>query len=234
MTSNRHASVATAAVLLALALVLGGQSLADATARNAPNGALTGQAVGRAGFAYLTGLRKFAAALLWNRLDPQMHKYYGGDIGLGKMTFLLPNMKAIVSLDPQFVDAYYVAPEVLIDSGLEPGVTTAEAARRLRAGLDLAAEGVAKNPKSGLLLTSCAQLLATYGKDFKDALVYADASLAPDVIWRTDEEQWDQFALMRAIFRKAGDTAREAQVNAVMAAIDANPNATKNPVDHDE
>jgi hypothetical protein len=223
---------AVLAVILALGVVLGGQALADAAAPDVPNGALTGQAMGRAGFAYLTGLRQFGAALLWNRLEPQMHQYYGG-VGLGKMGFMLPSIKAIVSLDPQFVEAYYVAPEILIESGQQPGVTLDEAAVRLKTGLDLAREGVDSNPKSGVLLVSYAQLLFTAGKDVQAALPYAVASLRPDVVWRSDEEQWDQFALLRAIFQKADDWVRVHEVQAVMDAIDANPNATKIVTDGD-
>jgi hypothetical protein len=232
VTEGRRIPAAIAAVALALALVLGGQYVADATAPSVPNAALTGQAVGRAGFAYLTGLRKFGAALLWNRLEPQMHKYYRE--GLQNLTFMLPSIKAIVTLDPQFIDAYYVAPGILIEYGKKPGTTPAQAASDLKAGLDLAKEGVLNNPKSGILLTSYAQLLWTNGKALKAALPYAEASLAKDVVWRSDEEQWDQFALIRDLFAKAGDTAREAQVKAVMAAIDANPNATKIVTDGDE
>jgi hypothetical protein len=231
VTGRHHTPPAAAAlaVVLALALVLASQSLADAAAPGAPNGALTGRAVGRAGFAYLTGLRKFAAAVLWNRLEPQMHEYYGG-AGLGRMVFMLPNIQAIVALDPQFVEAYYVAPEILIESGKQPGVSAQEAASRLKAGLDLAREGAANNPKSGVALASCAELVFTRGNDLKAALPYAEAALASDVVWRTDEERWDMYAILRAIFTKAGDTALAAQVQAVMDAIAADPNATKNPV----
>ena len=233
MTHRRQSTATVLAIVLALALVLGGQALADVAAPDVPNGALTGQAMGRAGFAYLTGLRQFAAALLWNRLEPQMHQYYGG-VGLGKMGFMLPSIKAIVTLDPQFVEAYYVAPEILIDSGLEPGVSPAEAAIRLQTGLDLAKEGAENNPKSGIALSSYAELLYTRGKDLQAALPYALAALQPGVVWRTDEEQWDQYAVLKAIFQQDGDWVRVHEVQAVRDAIDANPNATMNKSDEDE
>jgi len=213
---------ATAAIaVLALLVVLGGQALADSAAPGAPNGALTGQAMGRAGFAYLTGLRKFGAAFLWNRLEPQMHEYYGG-AGLGRMTFMLPNVKAIVTLDPQFVEAYYVAPEILVEAG------------RLQAGLDLAKEGVDQNPKSGLLLGSYAELLLTRAKDAKAALPYAERAMASDIYWSTDEERWDTMAILRVVFKNNGLTAREAAAKAIMDAISADPDATMNPVEPDE
>lgn len=232
MTGRRAVLPAALAVLVALAIVVSGQSLADAAAPEVPNGALTGQAVGRAGFAYLTGLRKFGAAALWNRLDPQMHEYYGAT-GLGRMVFMLPNVKAIVTLDPQFVEAYHVAPVILIDSGKEPGVSAAEAEARLKTGLDLAREGVTNNPKSGVLLVSYAELLFTRAKDLTAALPYADRAFAPDVVWRTDEEHWNALALMRAIFTKAGDTTKAAAAQAIMTRIENDPNATMNAVDDD-
>ena len=229
---RRRAFAAAVSVALALALVLGGQALADATAPDVPNGALTEQVMGRAGFAYLTGLRQFGASLLWNRLEPQMHEYYGR-AGLGKMGFMLPSIKAIVTLDPQFVEAYYVAPEILIESGQEPGISSEEAATRMQTGLDLAKEGVSNNPKSGVLLQSYAELLFTRAKDLTAALPYALAALKSDVVWRTDEEKWDSYAILRDIFMKADDWVRVAEVKAVMKAIDADPNATMNKTDGD-
>ena len=233
MTERLQTRATAVIVVLALLVVLGGQTLADRAAPEAPNGALTGQAMGRAGFAYLTGLRKFAAAFLWNRLEPQMHEYYG-EVGLGKMTFMLPSIKAIVTLDPQFVEAFYVAPQILIDSGVLPGVPSAVAAARLEAALDLAKEGAVNNPKSGIAVTSYAELLLTRAKDPTAALAYAERAMAPDMVWRTDEEQWDAMAVLKAVFEKNRLPGKEAEAQAVMDAIDANPNATMNPVDPNE
>ena len=221
MTERLTTRITAAIVAFALVVVLGGQALADRAAPDVPNGALTGRALGRAGFAYLTGLRQFGAALLWNRLEPQMHEYYGG-VGLGRMTFMLPNIKAIVTLDPQFVEGYYVAPEILIESG------------HAQAGLDLAKEGVANNPRSGELLTSYAQLLLTVSHTVSAALPYAERAIAADTVWRTDEEKFDGYAIARAVFLKNGLPQKAAEAQTVMDAISANPNATKNPVDTNE
>jgi hypothetical protein len=218
--------VATLAVVVALTVVLAGQALADRAAPEVPSGVVTGQVMGRAGFAYLTGMRVFIADLLWNRLDPLMDTYYRAHYGLGNMTFMLPSIEAIVALDPQFVDAYYSPPEILIDNGLLPGTSPEEAKVRLQTGLALAEQGVTNNPQSGLLLASYAELLWTRAKDLKAALPYAERAMRKGVIWRTDEEEWDSMAILRDIFKKAGDTALEDQAKAVMAAIDANPNAT--------
>jgi tetratricopeptide (TPR) repeat protein len=220
VTERLQTRAAAAIVVMALVAVLGGQALADRAAPEVPNGALTGQALGRTGFAYLTGLRQFAAAFLWNRLEPQMHEYYGG-VGLGRMTFMLPNVKAIVTLDPQFVEAYYVAPEILIESG------------NLQGGLDLAKEGVDNNPKSGLLLASYAQLIWTRGNDLQAALPYADRALADDVVWRWDDEKWEGMAVVRTIFEKAGQPDKAAAAKAIQTAIESDPNATVRPTDED-
>jgi len=233
VTQRSRTGAAIAAAALCIALVLGGQALADAAAPEAPNGALTGQAMGRAGFAYLTGLRQFGAVLLWNRLEPQMHKYYGGDIGLGKMTFMLPNIKAITMLDPQFVEGYYVAPEILIDSARVSSVPAQEAKRRIEAGLALAKEGIDNNPKSGILLASYAQLIWTRGDDLKAALAAAKRGMADDIVWRWDDEEWESMAIFKAVFEKSGETTLAAQAQAIRDAIDANPNATARPQDTD-
>jgi hypothetical protein len=61
-------------ICLALALILGAQALAEASA---PPVQQMSQAkvVGQTGFAYLGGLRLMAAGLLWGGLDAQWHQY---------------------------------------------------------------------------------------------------------------------------------------------------------------
>jgi hypothetical protein len=218
--------LATLVVVAALTVVLAGQSLADRAAPEVPNGVVTGQVMGRAGFAYLTGLRVFVADLLWNRLDPLMDTYYRAHYGLGHMTFMLPSVEVITMLDPQLIDAYYVAPEILIENGRLPGSSPQEAKARLQTALELAKEGVINNPKSGLLLQSYAQLLWTYGKDLKAALPYAERAMQKGVVWRTDEEEWDSMAILADIFKKAGMPEQAAAAQAVKTEIDNNPNAT--------
>lgn len=223
MSERARPWFATLAVVLALTVVLAGQTLADRVTPTASNGALTGQAVGRAGFAYLTGLRVFVADLLWNRLDPLMDTYYRAEYGLAHMTFMLPSVEAIVALDPQFVDAYWVAPQILIGNGLLSGTTPQEAKSRLLTGLALAKQGVENNPDSGVLLDSYAQLLWVYGKDLAAAVPYAERAMLPGTVWRTYEEEFDSMAIARDVFKKAGMPARAAAAQAVMNAIRNKP-----------
>lgn len=218
-TARRWLALPAVAALLALALV--GNALARP--RIATGGAsAVGSTVGRAGFAYLTGLRVFAADLLWNRLDPQMHEYYGGHIGLGHMRFMLPNFYVINWLDPQFVDTYYVGPEILVENG------------RLEQALALAKEGVDNNPHSGLLIVSWAQYEFEKAHHLGDAVLLADRATRADTVWRSDEEKWDSYAIVKAIYDKAGLKGKASAVQAVKDAISANPNATTTPADSDK
>ena len=201
-----------------LSFVLVGQALAKpqiaASSRVEP-----GAAVGKAGFAYLTGLRVFAADALWLRLDPQMHEYYGGHTGLGHMRFMLPNFYVINWLDPQFVDTYFIGPEILVDNG------------KIKEALALAKEGVDNNPRSGMLIVSEAQYYLNETKDLAAAVSLADRATRPDTIWRWDDEKWDSYAIIKAIYTKAGLKDKAAAAQAVKDAIDANPNATSMPAD---
>jgi tetratricopeptide (TPR) repeat protein len=205
---RRWLAVAAAAVLLIVALA--GNALAR------PQIAVgtvvePGAAVGQAGYAYLTGLRVVAADMLWNRLDP-LQDYY--TFGLKHMRFMLPNFFIINWLDPQFVDSYFVGPEILMENG------------RVKEALALCQQGVDNNPRSGLLISSEAQYYLTKTKNLAEAVRLADRAMQPDTIWRWDDEKWQGYAFMRGIYRKAGMTAKVKQCTAVMHAIDVNPNAT--------
>ena len=83
-----------------VAVILGGQALAGIAA---PAGAAasTGRVLGQTGFAYIGGLRTFAAAVLWNRLDPLFH-VYNTDQPIEKRPEFLPTVRMVQMLDPQF------------------------------------------------------------------------------------------------------------------------------------
>src|SRR5450759_477437 len=138
MTLSRRIGV-VAAIAALLVTILVGQAATDALA---PVGrAPSGRSVGRASFAFLGGLRTFAAAVLWNRLDPQKDTYFQ-NLPFNKLVFMLPTIRIVVALDPQFEQPYFVAGLLLARDGHK-----AE-------GLRLARDGVAANPDSGLLRAS--------------------------------------------------------------------------------
>jgi tetratricopeptide (TPR) repeat protein len=181
----------TWALGLALAVcLLCGQAVADATVPTRA-GAQTGAAFGRAGFAYLTGLRRFAALLLWNRLEPQFHEYYLGQ-PLKYQTFLLPNMNMVLLLDPQFIQAYYMAPWIVRDNG------------RAEDAIVIAREGVAANPDSGLLHTSLAQILYLEKRDETESVRQADLAMRPNQLWADATEQWQALKVLADIYAHAG------------------------------
>jgi len=194
MTMAATSKLSRVIVVIALAaLLLAGQFVAD---RQALAIARDSAALGRAGFAYLTGVRTFIAAVLWNRLDPIFHEYYE-DLTLTEQTQMLPTMQAVIALDPQFIDAYYVAAWMLAQRG------------DVETGLDIARQGVENNPRSGILRMNYAQLLYLFGGDTPAAVEQADAAVA-NAEWRDPIEQHDAYAIFRAIYRSAGMIEREA------------------------
>lgn len=194
MAKNGVLKIPRVMVVMALvALLLAGQFIAD---RQSLAIARDSAALGRAGFAYLTGVRTFIAAVLWNRLDPIFHDYYEG-LPLAEQTQMLPTIQAVIALDPQFVDAYYVAAWILAQRG------------DAETGLDIARQGVENNPRSGILRMNYAQILYLFERDTSAAVEQVDAAIAYGE-WRDSVEQHDAYAVFGAIYRSAGMTEREA------------------------
>jgi tetratricopeptide (TPR) repeat protein len=193
--------VALIASMALLLCALGGQAISDARVPGRA-GYAAGAVVGRAGFAYLTGLRRFAALILWNRLDPQLHEYYEG-LALKDERFLLPNMRVVTLLDPQFIQAYYTVPWILLDNGKLPDA------------LAVAREGVDNNPDSGLLHTSLAQILYLKTKDLAGAAAQADLAMRPNQLWADEIEQWQSMKILVDIYEKNGEPEKAAAALAV-------------------
>lgn len=203
MLRSVPASVALAVALLAVALF--GQALSDA---NPPAAAVTGTgyALGRASFAYLTGLRTFAAAVLWNRVDPVYHEYYGHE-AVDRQRFMLPTMRLVTVLDPQFVQAYYVAQWIVARNG------------RVDEAVSISEDSVKNNPRSGLLHASFAQILMVYAHRPQEAVREADSALFRSD-WANAFEQHDSYVLLRAVYRAAGRLDRVAYVQTRIDRID--------------
>jgi hypothetical protein len=203
MTLSRRIGVAGVIVAL-LAVILVGQGATDALA---PSGRVpSGRSVGRASFAFLGGLRTFAAAVLWNRLDPQKDTYYAFQ-PFEKLVFMLPTIRIVVALDPQFEQPYFVAALLLARSG------------RKAEGLKLARDGVAANPDSGLLRASLVQLMIIYEKDYKAAAAEADRVLAPNIRWATLNDEFEGLAIVRDAYKLAGQKAKYEKVLALQKVV---------------
>ena len=211
--------VGAVAVLLLLVVLLAAQGGADALAPTGGGG--PGRSLGRTGDAYLSGLRVFAAYTIWNRIEPQFHGYYG-KLPLKDQKFLMPNLRLVVLLDPQFVQAYYIVPFVLADGG------------RVNDALDVAREGVANNPRSGLLRMSYAQMLFIFKKDYAAAATQADLALGTGIEWRDPLQLWENLDVARDIYKRAGMTAKSESVVRAIAALEARyGGADKIPGDRD-
>ncbi len=199
--------VAIAAALVVLVgTVLAGQAVADSLLPE-DEVADTGRTLGRAGFAYLTGVRTYAAAVLWNRIDPLFHDYYE-DLPLQEQTFMLPSIRAIVALDPQFEQTYYVAAWVLAQRG------------SVDEGVELARLGVENNPTSGMLRANYAQILFLFTDDSDEAVRQATRTLEDDIVWRTLFDQYDGYAMVRGVYSAVGAEEAAARVSQEMRRID--------------
>jgi tetratricopeptide (TPR) repeat protein len=199
------------AVLLASALLAGvllaGQAGADASAP-AGRTADTGRTLGRTGDAYLSGLRVFAALVIWNKLEPQFHGYYS-NLALKDQKFLMPNLRLVLLLDPQFVQAYYDVPWVLAGNG------------RVDEALSIAREGIANNPRSGLLRMAYGQLIFLLKKDYAAAAAQAGLALGANMQWKDEVELWENLSIARDVYAKAGMKDKAAQVIATISAMEA-------------
>lgn len=207
-------------VVLLLAVVLAQN--AAVTLLPSGSSAKTGRLIGRAGFAYLSGIRTFAAAVLWNRLEPQYHKYYA-DRGIAEDVQLLPTLRLVQSLDPQFVQVYYNVAWIIAKRGDRPGA------------IRLAREGIERNPRSGLLKASYIQLMLYEDKvKYLDEIVAnADAATAAGTFWANDAEEFEGYAVLRVAYEVAGLGEKEAAARGVMEQL--RPSASSEGIggDHD-
>ena len=209
--SERSASTAWAlsVAVAGIAFLLAAQVAAGAFATTDGSSA-TGRTLGHAGFAYLGGLRTFAAALLWDRLDGIHDGYYQG-VTLKDQKFLLPTFRMVTWLDPQFVQAYYVAQWIVARNG------------RVDEALALTREGLAANPHSGLLRASYAEMLLTFKKERETAHRWAVIAIGTDSNWASSDEKYEGYAFMRDIFKITGDKRRLAVVDAELARLRSAP-----------
>ncbi len=188
---------------LAAVLLFSAQALAvTAAPQDAGVGATS--SVGRTGFAYLGGLRRFVAAVLWNRLDPQFHEYYEG-IPLAKQTYMMPTLNMVTVLDPQFEQAYYLASWLARISVSE------------EEGLAIARRGLEANPRSGLLTSNLAQLLYIEDAQANQAQIepLIDEIMSDTLTWMDEEALYEGVIVARDALAKYGrleDSARLDQV----------------------
>jgi len=211
MLAENRRTVATAgvAVLLALALIIGAQFLADAFAP--PVTQMSQSAViGQAGFAYLGGLRMMGAGLLMARVDPQFHQY-GQTAHFQDRLDLLPTIRLVQLLNPQLEQPYYDVSYVLMLRGKKADA------------LALAKEGIRNNPTSGLLRANYAQLLFIENKHKNLALMLEQAKvgLSQSATYSSIDDEFESYGVFRTVYVLAGDKAMATQVDAAQKKLDS-------------
>ncbi len=211
--------IALCVLAIGLVLVLGGQAAADALVPES-SGAQTAEAVGRAASSYLTGIKTFAAAALWNRIHPVMHGYYSG-VSLGEQRYMLSSISLVVALDPQQTQAYPVGSWILADND------------RIADALAMAERGVEANPRSGLTLSNLAQMQYLYGEGLAAAARTAERALDDDVEWLDPLQQHQWYPILGDILRRAGREDLDAAVQAELERLDAEHADELEEVDHD-
>lgn len=209
------------AVIVLVAILITGQALA---AVSAPAGgvASTGRLIGQTGFAYLGGLRTFAAAVLWARLEPLFHGYYeGGQVK--ELDEFLPTMRLVQTLDPQFEQAYYNAAWILARRG------------NIDEALSIAREGIASNPSSGLLRANYVELLILDDKaaHLDEARTNALFGLSADASWANVDDQFEGYAVFRTVFALKGDQPMVDKINAALDRMSADGAVSVQDDDHD-
>lgn len=199
-TALRNGALVIAMVAVLLAAQLGASI--GAPARQAA----AAEAIGHAGFAYLGGLRTFAAAVLWNRLEPVFHSYYSGT-PIKDQVFALPSIYLVEALDPQFEQGYYLASFALASRG------------DFDRALELAERGVDNNPSSGLLRANYVQILSMQDAERNRSLIEQQAALglSQDMRWSTPEDLFEGLAIFRSVYLRKGD---QATVDRIQAAMD--------------
>lgn len=197
--SDKRRVIALVALLLVALL-----ATQAATQWTAPPGGIaqTGRIMGKTGFAYIGGVRTFAAAVIWNRLDPLFHKYYSGK-SLSQLSWALPAMNLVQILDPQFLQAYYEASFNVYRMGAK-----AE-------GMRIARLGVSNNPKSGFMRANLVQMLMIEDRkrNLPEMVKNADAGLRKQMYWSSDVDLYEGLAIFRVAYFLDGNKAKVAILN---------------------
>lgn len=217
--ARRRATVAVA-VLVCLAVGLVGQAAGE-TALKGTESVQTTDVLGRATGSYMTGFKTFAAAALWNRLDPLLHHYYR-HVPLDAQTYMLTTISLVESLDPYMVEPYYIGSWVLVRN------------HKPKAGLAMAKLGVANNPNSGILLENLAQIQDLTFKDLDGAVKTGELIFTRKVYWTDDVEAGNAYPILIAIFKKAGRQDLVKRAQAAAAELDARGVNTSITDDHND
>lgn len=145
-------------------------------------------------FAFMGGLRIFAANVLWNRIEPQFHEYYSG-ISLTDQTYMMPTLRAVTYLNPQFPQAYYVATWIAYKNV------------GMRDALEIARAGVENNPSSGTMHANLVQMLFIQDaeKNSAEMIEHVRLILSGTLTWTDDDNYYEGLAVTVEPLKNAGE-----------------------------
>ncbi len=123
---------------------------------------------------------------------------------------MIPTLRLVVALDPQFAQAYYISSFMVFEASHEEG-------------LALARLGVANNPNAGILHANLAQLLFIDDKiAHRDEIVRQVAlGSAPNARWSDESQTYEGLATMSQALIGIGEAQAAEQLQARMAQIKA-------------
>lgn len=218
MGAQRSRAITVAVVAIFLVMALGGQAVADRVVD--VSGADTTAAVGRAASSYLTGIRTYAAAALWNRIDPIMHHYYE-DVSFKDLRYTLTTIAVVQWLDPHAADSYYTGSWLLIEND------------RIDDGIAMAERGVERNPNAGLLAMNLAQIRMLQQNDLEGAVEVGKTALEPGTVWADALEAHNALLILVSVFRAAGRDDLVAAAQEQIARVIAEEPEAFEHMDHD-
>lgn len=179
-----------------LCAIFGAQALAR-TSESAPSALSPTRAMGDAGFAYLSGLRTFVAAILWTRLEPQFHQYYRG-VPVDKRLDFLPTIRLVQALNPQFEQSYYYVAFILAQRG-----QTDDA-------IALSEQGLKNCPRSGLIRATYIEVLRARDKKSTRSLPLqlrlAREGTSPSATFASDDDKLEAYGVFHSVLVLAGDS----------------------------
>ena len=120
---------------------------------------------------FLGGIRQYVAYTLYIKTDKLHHAYYGS---LSSEVELVPYFMLISSLDPHYIDAYYIGSELIFEQG------------RVEEAIDFNLRGIRANPESADLYASLADLCLEE-KDYEGAAEAFEKALEyePEIVDRS-------------------------------------------------
>jgi tetratricopeptide (TPR) repeat protein len=127
---------------------------------------------------------------------------------------LMPTIRMVQTLDPQFVKSYYIAAYFVAKFG------------DMQDALDIAREGIRNNPKSGLMRANYIQVAFMQDeseRDYAEMIEQAEVGLGEDMQWASHADEFEGLGIFRAAYTLVDDTETAAAIDARQKALPSDP-----------